>query len=135
MKVLKLFCIEHEVKYCRSRLEFIYLHCDCESVSEKSKAKQQTYRYWTLPRIYGCICGRFVGSNREAQSFLTRHSAEGGTQIIVRMRGLPYTCTAEQVVGIAWVCDKLDVLRTNANPRLYIHTETDHSTHATPSTF
>jgi len=45
-----------------------------------------------------CYC--LAGSNREAQSFLTRHSADGGTQIIVRMRGLPYTCTAEQVVRI-----------------------------------
>jgi len=45
----------------------------------------------------------FSGSNREAQAFLTRHSVtEGGTQIIVRMRGLPYTCTAEQVVRILY---------------------------------
>jgi len=49
-----------------------------------------------INREYGWL----LGSNREAQSFLTRHSTDGGTQIVVRMRGLPYTCTAEQVVCI-----------------------------------
>ena len=39
-----------------------------------------------------------LGSSREAQMFLSRHNADG-TQVIVRMRGLPYTCTAEQVVS------------------------------------
>jgi epithelial splicing regulatory protein 1/2 len=37
------------------------------------------------------------GSSREAQMFLSRHSNDG-SQVIVRMRGLPYTCTAEQVI-------------------------------------
>ncbi|CAH1393304.1 unnamed protein product [Nezara viridula] len=33
------------------------------------------------------------GSNNEAQAFLTR-----GAQVIIRMRGLPYDCTAKQVI-------------------------------------
>lgn len=36
----------------------------------------------------------FVGNNNEAQAFLTK-----GAQVIVRMRGLPYDCTAKQVVN------------------------------------
>jgi len=36
----------------------------------------------------------FTGSNNEAQAFLSR-----GGQVIVRMRGLPYDCTAKQVVS------------------------------------
>ena len=36
----------------------------------------------------------FVGSNNEAHEFLTR-----GGSVIVRMRGLPYDCTAKQVVS------------------------------------
>lgn len=35
------------------------------------------------------------GSNTEAQAFLSR-----GAAVIVRMRGLPYDCTAKQVVSI-----------------------------------
>lgn len=38
------------------------------------------------------------GNNTEAQAFLSRHNGQGG-QIIVRMRGLPYSATAEQVVS------------------------------------
>jgi len=34
------------------------------------------------------------GGNNEAQSFLSR-----GAEVIVRMRGLPYDCTAKQVVS------------------------------------
>lgn len=34
-----------------------------------------------------------TGNNNEAQAFLTK-----GAQVIVRMRGLPYDCTAKQVV-------------------------------------
>lgn len=34
-----------------------------------------------------------IGNNKEAQSFLSR-----GGQVIIRMRGLPYDCTAKQVV-------------------------------------
>ncbi|KAK2156341.1 hypothetical protein LSH36_216g07063 [Paralvinella palmiformis] len=37
------------------------------------------------------------GSNTEAQVFLSRHS-DDGSQVIVRMRGLPYSCSAQQVV-------------------------------------
>ncbi len=36
----------------------------------------------------------FAGSNKEAQAFLSR-----GGQVIIRMRGLPYDCTAKQVVS------------------------------------
>ena len=36
----------------------------------------------------------FPGNNNEAQAFLSR-----GGQVIVRMRGLPYDCTAQQVVS------------------------------------
>ena len=39
----------------------------------------------------------YTGSNTEAVKFLQRHS-DDGEQIIVRMRGLPYSCTTEQVV-------------------------------------
>ena len=35
----------------------------------------------------------FLGNNTEAQEFLSR-----GGQVIIRMRGLPYDCTAKQVV-------------------------------------
>jgi len=42
----------------------------------------------------------FTGSNNEAQAFLSR-----GGQVIVRMRGLPYDCTAKQVVSnwYSWI--------------------------------
>lgn len=40
----------------------------------------------------------FLGSNTEAQAFLSR-----GGQIIVRMRGLPFTATAQQVVSTVLV--------------------------------
>jgi len=38
-----------------------------------------------------------AGSSSEAQEFLSRHADLDG-QVIVRMRGLPYTCTHQQVV-------------------------------------
>lgn len=34
-----------------------------------------------------------TGNNDEAQAFLSR-----GGQVIVRMRGLPYDCTAKQII-------------------------------------
>lgn len=37
------------------------------------------------------------GSSSEAQEFLQRH-ADNGTQVIIRMRGLPYICRPEEVV-------------------------------------
>lgn len=37
----------------------------------------------------------FSGGSYEAVTFLTK-----GAQVIVRMRGLPYDCTAKQVVSI-----------------------------------
>jgi len=40
----------------------------------------------------------YSGSCTEAHEFLSRHG-DGGGQTIVRMRGLPYTCKAEQVVS------------------------------------
>ncbi|XP_075227568.1 epithelial splicing regulatory protein fusilli [Lycorma delicatula] len=47
--------------------------------------------------VYKASGGDFInvagGCNNEAQAFLTR-----GAQVIVRMRGLPYDCTAKQVV-------------------------------------
>ena len=36
-----------------------------------------------------------LGNNTEAQEFLNR-----GGQVIIRMRGLPYDCSAKQVVSI-----------------------------------
>ena len=42
-----------------------------------------------------CVC---AGSNQEAVKFLQRHG-DSGEQVIVRMRGLPYSCTTEQVVS------------------------------------
>ena len=44
------------------------------------------------------------GNNNEAQQFLSR-----GGQVIVRMRGLPYDCTAQQVVSSSYakhICSK-----------------------------
>lgn len=35
-----------------------------------------------------------LGNNKEAQQFLSR-----GGQVIIRMRGLPYDCSAKQVVS------------------------------------
>ena len=52
-----------------------------ENISNETQVK---------PRIY------FSGNNNEAQAFLSR-----GGQVIVRMRGLPYDCTAQQVVSIS----------------------------------
>lgn len=40
----------------------------------------------------------FLGNNNEAQQFLSK-----GGQVIVRMRGLPYDCTAQQVVSCRWL--------------------------------
>ena len=39
-----------------------------------------------------------AGNNSEAQEFLGR-----GGQVIIRMRGLPYDCSAKQVVSIGGV--------------------------------
>lgn len=53
----------------------------------------------TFPFQYG-LCAKsdkfvcLLGNNNEAQAFLSR-----GGQVIVRMRGLPYDCTAQQVVS------------------------------------
>lgn len=41
------------------------------------------------------LCLLQTGNNNEAQAFLTK-----GAQVIVRMRGLPYDCTAKQVVSV-----------------------------------
>ena len=38
-----------------------------------------------------------LGNNKEAQQFLSR-----GGQVIIRMRGLPYDCTAKQVVSLTY---------------------------------
>lgn len=38
------------------------------------------------------------GASNEAQTFLSR-----GAQVIIRMRGLPYDCTAKQVVSWFWL--------------------------------
>lgn len=35
------------------------------------------------------------GASNEARTFLSK-----GTQVIIRMRGLPYDCTAQQVVSL-----------------------------------
>jgi len=45
------------------------------------------------------VLWRFAGSSREAQRFLSRHS-DSGAQVIVRMRGLPYSSKADHVVSI-----------------------------------
>lgn len=48
--------------------------------------------------IYKANGSEFVavagGNNSEAEAFLSR-----GAQVIIRMRGLPYECTAKQVVS------------------------------------
>lgn len=41
-----------------------------------------------------CFSKFITGNNNEAQAFLSK-----GGQVIVRMRGLPYDCTAKQVVS------------------------------------
>lgn len=38
------------------------------------------------------------GASGEAQAFLSK-----GAQVIIRMRGLPYDCTAKQVVGFFYI--------------------------------
>lgn len=38
------------------------------------------------------------GASNEAQTFLSR-----GAQVIIRMRGLPYDCTAKQVVSYSYL--------------------------------
>jgi len=38
-----------------------------------------------------------AGNSSEAQTFLTK-----GAQVIVRMRGLPYDCTAKDVVSVKY---------------------------------
>jgi epithelial splicing regulatory protein 1/2 len=40
----------------------------------------------------------FAGNSSEAQAFLTK-----GAQVIVRMRGLPYDCTAKDVVSFKYL--------------------------------
>lgn len=61
------------------------------------------------------------GASNEAQAFLSK-----GAQVIIRMRGLPYDCTAKQVVRGVW-CDldgcgliqdrfQLDFFSTGENP-------------------
>lgn len=37
------------------------------------------------------------GNSTEAQTFLSQHNGDGA-QVIIRMRGLPYSCTADQVI-------------------------------------
>lgn len=39
------------------------------------------------------------GGNAEAQQFLEKHNNEG--QVIVRMRGLPYSASSQQIVSIS----------------------------------
>ncbi|XP_042203655.1 RNA-binding protein fusilli-like isoform X6 [Homarus americanus] len=51
-------------------------------------AMQQTMRMMNVLHLFS-----FLGSNNEAQTFLSR-----GGQVIIRMRGLPYDCTPKQVV-------------------------------------
>lgn len=51
---------------------------------------------------WACGCLHVVGSNQEAVKFLQRHG-NSGEQVIVRMRGLPYSCTTEQVVSYEYV--------------------------------
>lgn len=41
-----------------------------------------------------------TGNSSEAQAFLTK-----GAQVIVRMRGLPYDCTAKDVVSLKNPCE------------------------------
>lgn len=49
--------------------------------------------------VYRASGGDFLavagGASNEAQAFLSK-----GAQVIIRMRGLPYDCTAKQVVCI-----------------------------------
>ncbi|OQR71710.1 hypothetical protein BIW11_10832 [Tropilaelaps mercedesae] len=51
-----------------------------------------------------------VGNNNEAQAFLSR-----GGQVIVRMRGLPYDCTAKQIIDFFG----------QADPPIHVLTESD----------
>jgi epithelial splicing regulatory protein 1/2 len=45
------------------------------------------------------------GASNEAQTFLSK-----GAQVIIRMRGLPYDCTANQVVSLFF---KLNTFKRN----------------------
>lgn len=42
------------------------------------------------------------GASNEAQTFLSK-----GAQVIIRMRGLPYDCTANQVVSASYYAQNL----------------------------
>jgi epithelial splicing regulatory protein 1/2 len=50
--------------------------------------------YADRPTLIYLFISMISGSNNEAQNFLSRSG-----QVIVRMRGLPYDCTAKQVVS------------------------------------
>lgn len=52
------------------------------------------------------------GSNCEAQAFLSR-----GAAVIVRMRGLPYDCTAKQVVSSQMSTFSLQILLEKKNTK------------------
>ena len=43
------------------------------------------------------------GASNEAQAFLSK-----GAQVIIRMRGLPYDCTAKQVVSTNKIIPKIN---------------------------
>ena len=47
----------------------------------------------SIVKFVKLLSPNIVGNNTEAQEFLSR-----GGQVIIRMRGLPYDCTAKQVV-------------------------------------
>lgn len=53
------------------------------------------------------------GASNEAQAFLSK-----GAEVIIRMRGLPYTCTAKQVVSQADCCSISVALTRSHSPLL-----------------
>lgn len=56
------------------------------------------------------------GASNEAQAFLSK-----GAQVIIRMRGLPYDCTAKQVVGFLISITKF--LKVNLTPNVYFYSQ------------
>ncbi|KAK2190891.1 hypothetical protein NP493_65g02011 [Ridgeia piscesae] len=60
------------------------------------------------------------GNSSEAQAFLSRHSELGG-QVIVRMRGLPYSATSEQVLMFFRSGDNPCEVLDGENGLLFVH--------------
>lgn len=85
------------MKWIQSTWIILWLVTQCFYYMYRAVMLQSNSQYANFVTYFPhCV---LPGNNTEAQAFLSRHS-DSGNQVIVRMRGLPYTCTAEQVVSI-----------------------------------